>query len=152
MRLLYSSKSAAAGAANRCDPWEFSSGARKLTKSLPVGAVLTISAAGSEMSNSCVITNEDGWLKRGFGSDLNRPIFALMNPELTYTVSKYQTACGITDISIEDGVICVETEDCSVYPVEREQWENVKYTFNEHKNNYQQNHKTEVILHHWEKQ
>ena len=96
--VLDSSKSAAAGAANRCDPWEFSSGARKLTKSLPVGAVLTISAAGSEMSNSCVITNEDGWLKRGFGSDLNRPIFALMNPELTYTVSKYQTACGITDI------------------------------------------------------
>lgn len=96
--VLDSSKSAAAGAANRCDPWEFSSGARTLTKSLPVGAVLTISAAGSEMSNSCVITNEDGWLKRGFGSDLNRPIFALMNPELTYTVSKYQTACGITDI------------------------------------------------------
>ena len=96
--VLDSSKSAAAGAANRCDPWEFSSGARKLTKSLPVGAVLTISAAGSEMSNSCVITNEDGWLKRGFGSDLKRPIFALMNPELTYTVSKYQTACGITDI------------------------------------------------------
>ena len=96
--VLDSSKSAAAGAANRCYPWEFSSGARKLTKSLPVGAVLTISAAGSEMSNSCVITNEDGWLKRGFGSDLNRPIFALMNPELTYTVSKYQTACGITDI------------------------------------------------------
>lgn len=96
--VLDSSKSAAAGAANRCDPWEFSSGAQKLTKSLPVGAVLTISAAGSEMSNSCVITNEDGWLKRGFGSDLNRPIFALMNPELTYTVSKYQTACGITDI------------------------------------------------------
>ena len=69
-----------------------------LEKSLPVGAVLTISAAGSEMSNSCVITNEDGWLKRGFGSDHNRPLFALMNPELTYTVSKYQTACGITDI------------------------------------------------------
>ncbi len=96
--VLDSAKSAAAGAANHCDPWEFSSGARKLEKSLPVGAVLTISAAGSEMSNSCVITNEDGWLKRGFGSDLNRPLFAIMNPELTYTVSKYQTACGITDI------------------------------------------------------
>lgn len=96
--VLDSAKSAAAGAANHCDPWEFSSGARKLEKSLPVGAVLTIAAAGSEMSNSCVITNEDGWLKRGFGSDLNRPLFAIMNPELTYTVSKYQTACGITDI------------------------------------------------------
>lgn len=96
--VLDSAKSAAAGAANHCDPWDFSSGARKLEKSLPVGAVLTISAAGSEMSNSCVITNEDGWLKRGFSSDLNRPLFAIMNPELTYTVSPYQTACGITDI------------------------------------------------------
>ena len=96
--VLDSSKSAAAGAANHCDPWEFSSGARVLEKSLPVGAVLTISAAGSEMSDSCVITNEEGWLKRGFNSDHNRPLFAIMNPELTYTVSKYQTACGVTDI------------------------------------------------------
>ncbi len=96
--VLDSSKSAAAGAANYCDPWEFSSGARVLEKSLPVGAVLTIAAAGSEMSDSCVITNEEGWLKRGFNSDHNRPLFAIMNPELTYTVSKYQTACGVTDI------------------------------------------------------
>lgn len=96
--VLDSSKSAAAGAANHCDPWEFSSGARVLEKSLPVGAVLTISAAGSEMSDSCVITNEEGWLKRGFNSNHNRPLFAIMNPELTYTVSKYQTACGVTDI------------------------------------------------------
>ena len=96
--VLDSSKSAAAGAANHCDPWEFSSGARVLEKSLPVGAVLTIAAAGSEMSDSCVITNEEGWLKRGFNSNHNRPLFAIMNPELTYTVSKYQTACGVTDI------------------------------------------------------
>lgn len=96
--VLDSSKSAAAGAANHCDPWEFSSGARVLEKSLPVGAVLTIAAAGSEMSDSCVITNEEGWLKRGFNNDHNRPLFAIMNPELTYTVSKYQTACGVTDI------------------------------------------------------
>ena len=96
--VLDSSKSAAAGAANHCDPWEFSSGARVLEKSLPVGAVLTIAAAGSEMSDSCVITNQEGWLKRGFNSDHNRPLFAIMNPELTYTVSKYQTACGVTDI------------------------------------------------------
>ena len=96
--VLDSSKSAAASAANHCDPWEFSSGARVLEKSLPVGAVLTIAAAGSEMSDSCVITNEEGWLKRGFNNDHNRPLFAIMNPELTYTVSKYQTACGVTDI------------------------------------------------------
>ena len=80
------------------DIWDLFMGKATAKACAPVGAVLTISAAGSETSNSCVITNEDGWLKRGFGSDLNRPIFALMNPELTYTVSKYQTACGITDI------------------------------------------------------
>ena len=81
-----SSKSAAAGAANHCDPWLFSDRREKVPeKSLPVGAVLTISAAGSEMSNSCVMTNEDGWLKRGFNTDLNRPLFAIMNPELTRT-------------------------------------------------------------------
>ncbi len=111
--VLDSSKSAAAGAANHCDPWEFSSGARVLEKSLPVGAVLTIAAAGSEMSNSCVITNEDGWFKRGFGSDHNRPLFAIMNPELTYTVSKYQTACGITDIMMHtlERYFCMNTDN-----------------------------------------
>lgn len=67
-------------------------------KALPVGVVLTLAASGSEMSASCVITNEDGWLKRGFNSDTHRPLFAVMNPELTYTVSPFQTACGIVDI------------------------------------------------------
>ena len=111
--VLDSSKSAAAGAANHCDPWEFSSGARKIEKSLPVGAVLTIAAAGSEMSNSCVITNEEGWLKRGFSSDLNRPLFAIMNPELTYSVSSYQTACGITDIMMHtlERYFCMNDEN-----------------------------------------
>lgn len=65
---------------------------------LPVGAVLTIAAAGSETSMSSVITNEDGWLKKGYGHDLIRPKFAFMNPELTYTLPPYQTAAGVVDI------------------------------------------------------
>jgi alcohol dehydrogenase YqhD (iron-dependent ADH family) len=50
------------------------------------------------MSDSSVITNEEGWLKRGYSSDLSRCKFAIMNPELTYTLPAYQTACGATDI------------------------------------------------------
>ena len=69
-------------------------------KALPVGVILTLSAAGSELSNSCVISNDltTPYQKVGFTSDLNRPLFAICNPELTYSVSKYQTGCGIVDI------------------------------------------------------
>ena len=63
-----------------------------------LGVVLTIPAAGSEGSNSSVITNEDGWIKRGLGCDLTRPAFAIYNPELTYSLPAYQTAAGATDI------------------------------------------------------
>lgn len=69
-----------------------------LTKSLPVGCVLTIAAAGSETSDSAVLTNEEIGKKAGINTDFNRPKFAIMNPELTYTLPKYQIACGITDI------------------------------------------------------
>lgn len=65
---------------------------------LPVGCILTIAAAGSEMSHSTVITNEDGWLKRGYGSPDAHCLFSIMNPELTMTLPPYQTAAGITDI------------------------------------------------------
>ena len=68
------------------------------TDCLPIGCVLTIAAAGSEMSNSSVLTNEEGWLKRGCNNDLCRCRFAVMNPELTYTLPKYQTASGCVDI------------------------------------------------------
>ena len=50
------------------------------------------------MSNSSVITKEDGWIKRGYRNDYGRPRFAIMNPELTMTLPDYQTACGCTDI------------------------------------------------------
>lgn len=69
-----------------------------LTKSLPVGVVLTIAAAGSEMSDSAVLTNEEIGRKQGLSTDLNRVEFAIMNPELTYTLPKYQVTCGIVDI------------------------------------------------------
>ncbi len=67
-------------------------------KNTPFGVVLTMSAAGSESSNSCVITQESTLTKRGLRSELNRPRFAIMNPELTATLPPYQVACGATDI------------------------------------------------------
>lgn len=96
--VLDSSKSTAAGFYYDGDVWDFHCGKAKPKKSLPVGSILTISAAGSEMSASSVITNTKLNMKRGFGSDMNRPLFAICNPELTYSVNKYQTACGIVDI------------------------------------------------------
>ena len=80
------------------DPWEFNAKREVPKKALPIGVILTIAAAGSEMSNSCVISNPDLKMKNGFNSDLVRPKFAIMNPELTYSLPKYQMACGIVDI------------------------------------------------------
>lgn len=96
--VIDSAKSIACGAKVEFDPWLFSTHEVTPTDALPVGVVLTISAAGSELSNSCVITNGIYNLKRGFNSDLIRPKFAILNPELTYSVSKFQTGCGIVDI------------------------------------------------------
>lgn len=80
------------------DPWCLNAHEVAPKQALPVGCILTISAAGSELSNSCVITNDETNVKSGFNSDLIRPKFSVLNPELTYTVSKYQTGCGIVDI------------------------------------------------------
>lgn len=80
------------------DFWDFYCGKTAPKTVLKHGVVLTIPAAGSEGSNSSVITQEDGMLKRGLSTDLNRPLFAVMNPELTYTLPPYQTACGIVDM------------------------------------------------------
>lgn len=80
------------------DFWDFYCGKAKVTKALPVGVVLTIPAAGSEGSGNTVITKLEGLHKLGMGSDVLRPKFALMNPELTYTLPPYQTAAGITDM------------------------------------------------------
>lgn len=96
--VLDSSKYTAAGALADCDPWDFPERRAEVKNALPVGCILTIAAAGSEMSSSAVITNSELNMKRGFNSEFNRCKFAIMNPELTYTVSKYQTACGVVDI------------------------------------------------------
>ena len=80
------------------DVFDFNLHKAKPTKALPVGVILTISAAGSEMSTSCVIQDDRTGRKQGFNSDLVRPLFAIENPKLTYSVSPYQTACGIVDI------------------------------------------------------
>ena len=93
-----SAKATAVGAVYDGDVWDFYCGKAVPKKAMPVGVVLTIPAAGSEGSNSSVITNEDGWIKRGLGCDLTRPAFAIYNPELTYSLPAYQTAAGATDI------------------------------------------------------
>ncbi|NLJ86830.1 MAG: iron-containing alcohol dehydrogenase [Firmicutes bacterium] len=93
-----SSKAIAMGVPYKGDVWDFFTGKADAQTALPVGVVLTLPAAGSEASDSCVITKEDGWLKRGYGSQLIRPVFAIMNPELTFTLPPYQTACGAADI------------------------------------------------------
>ena len=80
------------------DPWKFFLKEVSPEKALPHGNILTLSASGSETSLSCVITNEDGGLKRGFNSPTHRPLFAICNPELTFTVNKFQTGCGTVDI------------------------------------------------------
>ena len=77
-------------------PWDVTTHKVTPAERLGVGVILTIAATGSETSNSAVLTNEG--LKRGFSSDLNRPDFAIMNPELTFTLPPYQTACGVVDI------------------------------------------------------
>ncbi len=96
--VIDSAKAIATGVGMDCDPWPYFLKQGTPDKALPVGVMLTLSAAGSEMSASCVISNEDGQLKRGFSADTNRPLFSICNPELTHTVDKYQTACGIVDM------------------------------------------------------
>lgn len=96
--VLDSSKYTAAGAKSDSDPWDFPTRKAVVSDALPVGCILTIAAAGSEMSSSAVITNEELNMKRGYNSDFNRCLFAICNPTLTFTVNKYQTACGIVDI------------------------------------------------------
>lgn len=92
-------KAIAHGTANPdTDIQDFWSGKKVIEKSLPIGVILTISAAGSETSSSSVLTTLATGVKRGLNSDFNRPKFAIMNPELTYSLPVYQVACGVTDI------------------------------------------------------
>ena len=96
--VLDTAKSIAAGYYYDGDPFDFNLKKVVCKKSLPVGSILTISAAGSELSDSCVIQNDELHIKQGFNSDHNRPVFTIENPELTFSVSPYQTAAGVSDI------------------------------------------------------
>ena len=80
------------------DTFDFNLGKNKPEKALPLGVILTISASGSEMSTSCVIQDDDLMIKKGFNSELVRPLFAIEDPNWTLFVNEYQTGCGIVDI------------------------------------------------------
>lgn len=96
--VIDSAKSISLGLANNMDPWDMISAQIMPTKRFPIGVVLTHAAAGSEMSNSHVVSNPELNLKRALNHDLLRPEVAFMNPENTYTLSKFQTGCGVVDI------------------------------------------------------
>ncbi len=96
--VIDSAKAIGYGLANDFDVWELYDKKREALSCMPVGCVLTIAAAGSEMSDSSVITKDEGGIKRGYSSPFCRCKFAVMDPELTYTLPPYQTACGAVDI------------------------------------------------------
>lgn len=98
--VIDSAKGIGYGLANSGDVWDYYAKKKEVHACAPLGAVLTIAAAGSEMSNCSVVTNEDGCLKRGLSTDYGYCKFAIMNPELTYTLPAYQTASGCTDIVV----------------------------------------------------
>lgn len=91
-------KAVAFGVPYEGDVWDFFEGKAEIRDALPIGVVLTIPAAGSESSDSCVITKEEGLLKRSAASERMIPRFAILNPAFTCTLPAYQTACGATDI------------------------------------------------------
>lgn len=96
--VIDSAKAISYGLSHDFDVWDLFEGKAKATAFKPLGVVLTIAAAGSEMSWSTVITKEEGWLKRPYNDDIARPKFAIMNPELTYSLPEYQTMSGCVDI------------------------------------------------------
>jgi len=96
--VIDSAKAIGVGVPYNGNVWDFYTGKTTPEETLPVGVVLTIPGSGSEASSSSVITNEEGWHKRSLSDEITRPKFAIMNPELTFTVPPYHTACGAVDI------------------------------------------------------
>jgi alcohol dehydrogenase YqhD (iron-dependent ADH family) len=96
--VIDSAKAIAMGAVIDGDVWDFYLGKGEPKSARPIGTVLTIPAAGSEASTGTVITNENGWFKRAVNSELIYPRFSILNPELAFSLPKYQIACGVTDI------------------------------------------------------
>ena len=96
--VIDTAKSIAVGYFYAGDPFDFNMHKAQPKKALPIGVILTIAASGSELSNSCVIQDDEKQIKMGFNEDIVRPVFAIENPKLTYSLSKTQTAYGIVDI------------------------------------------------------
>ena len=92
-----SAKAIGFGAKHDGDVWSFFTAQQVVKETLPVGVVLTLPGTGSESSLSCVITKEEGLIKRAVNTDVIRPKFAILNPELTFTLPPYQSSCGIWD-------------------------------------------------------
>ena len=99
--VIDTAKAIAAGVPYEGDFWDFFTGKAQVTRALKVGVVLTIPAAGSEGSGNSVITKTETLQKLSLRApEVLRPVFSIMNPELTYTLPPFQTACGICDMMI----------------------------------------------------
>lgn len=96
--VIDSAKAIAVGSVYEGDVWDFFTNKAVPQQALPVATILTFPAAGSEASTGCVITNEEGDLKRAFNSELVYPRFSILNPELAFTLPDYQVSCGVADI------------------------------------------------------
>jgi len=97
--VIDSAKAISIGVPYDGDVWDFYSGKASAETALPVGTILTLPAAGSESSDGSVITNEEGMLKRPYGSSLLYPVFSILNPELAFTLPKFQISCGLADMT-----------------------------------------------------
>lgn len=96
--VIDSSKAIGYGVCYDGDVWDLYDGKGSPNGIIPIATILTIAAAGSEMSDSSVITKDEGMIKRGYSSNISRAKFSIMNPELTYSLPDYQTSCGVVDI------------------------------------------------------
>ncbi|MCI6040722.1 MAG: iron-containing alcohol dehydrogenase [Clostridiales bacterium] len=111
--VIDTAKAIAAGAMITDDVWSLFDHTRVAKEALPVGVVLTIPAAGSESSNSAVITKEEGCLKYSFSAECIIPAFAILEPKRTCSLSPYQTACGIADMlcHVLERYLCEDGQD-----------------------------------------
>ena len=96
--VIDAAKAVAFGVPYDGDVWDFFTAGQRIERCLPVATVLTIPAAGSEASGSCVISNDAENRKVGVSGDVFRPRLSIMDPELTFTLPAYQTAAGVTDM------------------------------------------------------
>ena len=103
--VIDTAKSIAVGYFYSGDPFDFNLHKAKPKRALPIGVILTIAASGSELSNSCVIQDDEKQIKMGFNEDIVRPVFAIENPKLTYSVSKVQTAYGIVLVILQAKIL-----------------------------------------------